>query len=174
MWELPTPLIVANRSQQGDEVYGSYPLVLKTRILIADNNTTEASNNSTEAYTAARIITHAQSKDVKQAHIRTSTLLSYNYYKKVPSNTDPKPAKQNRTKSQDLSTYPTSYLNGRIKATLMLTDYRTEMSSRTSPSLTQASTTCTKRSVFERGVQHYHSYFNRRCLPPAIGEDKVR
>ncbi|KZV23984.1 S-adenosyl-L-methionine-dependent tRNA 4-demethylwyosine synthase [Dorcoceras hygrometricum] len=29
MWELPTPLIVANRSQQGEEVYGSYPLVLK-------------------------------------------------------------------------------------------------------------------------------------------------
>ncbi|KZV23708.1 hypothetical protein F511_07185 [Dorcoceras hygrometricum] len=28
MWELPTPLIVANRSQQEDEVYGSYPLVL--------------------------------------------------------------------------------------------------------------------------------------------------
>ncbi|KZV24357.1 hypothetical protein F511_25898 [Dorcoceras hygrometricum] len=25
MWELPTPLIVANRSQQGDEIYGSYP-----------------------------------------------------------------------------------------------------------------------------------------------------
>ncbi|KZV56152.1 carboxylesterase 1-like [Dorcoceras hygrometricum] len=33
MWELPTPLIVANRSQQGDEVYGSYPLVL-TGILV--------------------------------------------------------------------------------------------------------------------------------------------
>ncbi|KZV42594.1 hypothetical protein F511_28462 [Dorcoceras hygrometricum] len=33
MWELPTPLIVANRSQQVDEVYGSYPLVLKTSIL---------------------------------------------------------------------------------------------------------------------------------------------
>ncbi|KZV21254.1 hypothetical protein F511_25281 [Dorcoceras hygrometricum] len=33
MWELPTPLIVANRSQQGDEVYGSYPLVLKTSLL---------------------------------------------------------------------------------------------------------------------------------------------
>ncbi|KZV14569.1 hypothetical protein F511_42449 [Dorcoceras hygrometricum] len=33
MWELPTPFIVANRSQQGDEVYGSYPLVLKTSIL---------------------------------------------------------------------------------------------------------------------------------------------
>ncbi|KZV28240.1 disease resistance protein [Dorcoceras hygrometricum] len=34
MWELPTPLIVANRSQQGDEVYGSYPLVLNTSILV--------------------------------------------------------------------------------------------------------------------------------------------
>ncbi|KZV57400.1 hypothetical protein F511_11252 [Dorcoceras hygrometricum] len=33
VWELPTPLIVANRSQQGDEVYGSYLLVL-TGILI--------------------------------------------------------------------------------------------------------------------------------------------
>ncbi|KZV38135.1 hypothetical protein F511_01662 [Dorcoceras hygrometricum] len=33
IWELPTPLIVANRSQQGDEVYGSYPLVIKTSIL---------------------------------------------------------------------------------------------------------------------------------------------
>ncbi|KZV43317.1 hypothetical protein F511_20924 [Dorcoceras hygrometricum] len=33
MWEIPTPLIVANRSQQGDEVYESYPLVLKTSIL---------------------------------------------------------------------------------------------------------------------------------------------
>ncbi|KZV16654.1 hypothetical protein F511_43977 [Dorcoceras hygrometricum] len=34
MWELPTPLIVANRSQQEDEVYGSYTLVLKTSILV--------------------------------------------------------------------------------------------------------------------------------------------
>ncbi|KZV50772.1 hypothetical protein F511_12016 [Dorcoceras hygrometricum] len=34
MWELPTPLIVANRSQQGYEVYGSYPLVLNTSILV--------------------------------------------------------------------------------------------------------------------------------------------
>ncbi|KZV54873.1 splicing factor 3B subunit 1-like [Dorcoceras hygrometricum] len=29
MWELPTSLIVANRSQQGDETYGSYPLILQ-------------------------------------------------------------------------------------------------------------------------------------------------
>ncbi|KZV44604.1 hypothetical protein F511_41638 [Dorcoceras hygrometricum] len=94
VWELPTLLIVANRSQQGDEVYGSYPLVL-TGILLADNNTIEASNNSTEAYTAASIITHAQSNAVKQAHIRTSGLLSYNYHKAVPSNTDLTPAKSN-------------------------------------------------------------------------------
>ncbi|KZV46575.1 chloroplast-targeted copper chaperone [Dorcoceras hygrometricum] len=74
VWELPTPLIVANRSQQGDEVYGSYPLVLKTSILLADNNTTEASNNSTGAYTEESTITHAQSKAVKNSHIRTSTV----------------------------------------------------------------------------------------------------
>ncbi|KZV33377.1 F-box/kelch-repeat protein-like [Dorcoceras hygrometricum] len=34
MWELPTLLIVANRSQQGYEVFGSYPLVLKTGISV--------------------------------------------------------------------------------------------------------------------------------------------
>ncbi|KZV55083.1 hypothetical protein F511_30545 [Dorcoceras hygrometricum] len=90
VWELPTPLIVANKSQQGDEVYGSYPLVLKTSILLADNNTTEASNNSNKACTTTSIITHAQSKAIKQSHIRTSNILSYNYYNEVPSNTDPR------------------------------------------------------------------------------------
>ncbi|KZV25130.1 hypothetical protein F511_40337 [Dorcoceras hygrometricum] len=61
MWELPTPLIVANRSQQGDEVYGSYPLVLE----------------------------HA------------SCILSYNYYKEIPSNTDltPNELPERQTKS---------------------------------------------------------------------------
>ncbi|KZV45786.1 filament-like plant protein 7-like [Dorcoceras hygrometricum] len=48
-----------------------------------------------KAYTAASIITHAQSKVVKQAHIRTSSLLCYNYYNRVPSNTDLTPAKPN-------------------------------------------------------------------------------
>ncbi|KZV41694.1 hypothetical protein F511_09428 [Dorcoceras hygrometricum] len=95
MWELPTPLIVAKRSQQGDEVYGGYPLVLKTGILLIDNNTIKASHNSNEAYTAASIITHAQSKTVKQAHIRTSILLSYNYNNEVPSNIDLTPARPN-------------------------------------------------------------------------------
>ncbi|KZV23614.1 flavonol synthase/flavanone 3-hydroxylase [Dorcoceras hygrometricum] len=80
MWELPIPLIVANRSQQGEE--------------LARINITDASNNSTEAYTATHNI-HAQFNAVKQAHIHTSSLLSYNYYKEVPSNTDLTPAKPN-------------------------------------------------------------------------------
>ncbi|KZV31607.1 hypothetical protein F511_27638 [Dorcoceras hygrometricum] len=37
MWELPTPLIVANRSQQEDEGYGNYPLVLYTGILTSSH-----------------------------------------------------------------------------------------------------------------------------------------
>ncbi|KZV25355.1 hypothetical protein F511_31895 [Dorcoceras hygrometricum] len=79
VWELPTPLIVANRSQQGDEAYESYPLVL----------------NRHPAYTTTRIITHAQSKAVKQAPIHTSSIPSNNYNKAVPSNTDLTPAKPN-------------------------------------------------------------------------------
>ncbi|KZV55757.1 hypothetical protein F511_21253 [Dorcoceras hygrometricum] len=60
-----------------------------------NNNTIKASHNSNEAYTTASIITHAQSKAVKQAHIRTLILLSYNYHKEIQSNTDPTPAKPN-------------------------------------------------------------------------------
>ncbi|KZV21622.1 hypothetical protein F511_17647 [Dorcoceras hygrometricum] len=40
-------------------------------------------------------------------------------------------------------------------------------------SFTQASKSSTKRSVLARGVQRYHSYFNRSCLSSAIGEDKI-
>ncbi|KZV17896.1 DNA ligase 4 [Dorcoceras hygrometricum] len=43
-----------------------------------------------------------------------------------------------------------------------------------SPSFTQASKSSTKRSVSARGVQRYHSHFNRSYLSPAIEEDKVR
>ncbi|KZV42555.1 hypothetical protein F511_19909 [Dorcoceras hygrometricum] len=39
-------------------------------------------------------------------------------------------------------------------------------------SFKKASKSSTKRSVLARGVQRYHSYFNRSCLPSAIGEDK--
>ncbi|KZV58339.1 hypothetical protein F511_34168 [Dorcoceras hygrometricum] len=114
VWELPTPLIVAN--QQGDKVYGSYPLVLKTSILVRtdqynkerlkqiraqyvicvyekDKMSNTEHIQRCKAYTTARIITHAQSKAVNQAHIRTSSVLSENYHKAVPSNTDLTPTK---------------------------------------------------------------------------------
>ncbi|KZV35255.1 cysteine-rich receptor-like protein kinase 41 [Dorcoceras hygrometricum] len=120
VWELPTPLIVANRSQQGDEVYGSYPLVLnrhpdthrsiqeaqrhdynrsELNMIIACMQQIKCPTHEhmqrSKTYTAARIITHAQSTAVKQAHIRTSSLLSYNYNKPVTSNTDLTPANPN-------------------------------------------------------------------------------
>ncbi|KZV19951.1 hypothetical protein F511_25309 [Dorcoceras hygrometricum] len=120
-----------------------------------------------KAYTTASINIHAQSNTVKQAHIRTSNLLCYIYYNRVPSNTDLTHAKPNTNTSSGtvthkpqigsyklnqicptlltqqkalnkaqgriFNTYPTSYLNGRRNPTLMLTDYRREMSSHTSP-----------------------------------------
>ncbi|KZV48153.1 hypothetical protein F511_23954 [Dorcoceras hygrometricum] len=162
--ELPTPLIVANRSQQGVEVYGSYPLVLNRHPGKMSN--TEHIQQY-KAYTAASINIHAQSKAVKQAHICTSNLLCYNYYNRVPSNTDLTPAKPNtntisgtvtqkprigsyklnqicptlltqqkalnKAQGRIFDAYPTSYLNGRRNPTLMLTNYRREMSSHTSP-----------------------------------------
>ncbi|KZV15657.1 hypothetical protein F511_24363 [Dorcoceras hygrometricum] len=89
MWELPTPLIVANRSQQGDEVR-ELPTQPQQHPDAMINTKTYTLR---KAHTAASIITHAQSKAVKQAHIRTSSLLCYNYYNGVPSNTDLTPAK---------------------------------------------------------------------------------
>ncbi|KZV23001.1 hypothetical protein F511_16752 [Dorcoceras hygrometricum] len=54
----------------------------------------------------------------------------------------------------------------------MLTDYRRDMSCH----LTKLGASFQKlyqRSVLARGVQRYHSYFNRSYLPPTIGEDKI-
>ncbi|KZV38697.1 Glycosyl hydrolases family 32 protein [Dorcoceras hygrometricum] len=184
MWELPTPLIVANRSQQGDEVYGIYPLVLKTGIPLTNNNIVKASHNSNEAYTAASIITHAQSKAVKQAHIRTSSLLSYNYHKAVPSNTDLTPAKPNTYSSSGTVAQKLrigSYELNKICPTLLTQqkapnkaqDYRRDMSSRSTSSSSQVFKRDTKRSILARGVQCYHSYFSRIYPPSAIREDKM-
>ncbi|KZV30892.1 F-box/LRR-repeat protein [Dorcoceras hygrometricum] len=99
MWELPTPLIVANRSQQRDEVYGSYPLIFQYKHPLADNNTTEASNINTEAYKTAHIITHARFNAVKQDHLSTS-VLSYKYHKRSPEQPNLKPAKPNKMLTQ--------------------------------------------------------------------------
>ncbi|KZV43166.1 hypothetical protein F511_41044 [Dorcoceras hygrometricum] len=95
--------------------------------------------------------------------LRTPPVLSY------PSNS----TSSKQSTLVETNTYPTSYLNDRSNPTLMLTDYIREMSSRTSPSLTQASKSGTKRSVLARGVQRYHSRLSRNCLPPEIGEDKL-
>ncbi|KZV55544.1 beta-glucosidase 2-like [Dorcoceras hygrometricum] len=138
-----------------------------------------------KAYTTASIITHAQYKAVKQAHIRTSTLLSYNYNKAIPSNTDLTPAKQNtdtnsgtvaqklRIGSYDLNpnlSYPSNITETSKQSTrLEKGDVFAHLTS-----FTQASKSSTKRSVLARGVQHYHSYFNRIYLPSTIGEDRVR
>ncbi|KZV26672.1 hypothetical protein F511_34607 [Dorcoceras hygrometricum] len=54
----------------------------------------------------------------------------------------------------------------------MLTDYTMEMSSHTSPASRKRSKTISKRRVSARGVQRYHSHFNRSYLPLAIEEDK--
>ncbi|KZV17652.1 nucleotide-sugar epimerase (ISS) [Dorcoceras hygrometricum] len=54
-----------------------------------------------KAYTAPSINTHAQSKAVKQAHIRTSSLLCYNYYKPGPSNEDLSHAKPSQATTQE-------------------------------------------------------------------------
>ncbi|KZV18814.1 hypothetical protein F511_31680 [Dorcoceras hygrometricum] len=139
MWELPTPLIVANRSQQRDEVYGSYPLVLNRHPGKMSNT---ENIQQCKAYTAASIIIHAQSNAVKQAHIRTSSLLCHNYYNRVPSNTDLKPAKPNTNTSSGTVTQKSrigSYELNQICPTLLTRQkalnkaQRKEMSSHTSP-----------------------------------------
>ncbi|KZV34646.1 hypothetical protein F511_23365 [Dorcoceras hygrometricum] len=61
-----------------------------------------------KAYTAASIITHTQSKAVKQAQICTSRLLSYNYNNEVPSNIDPRTCYAYAQNLRDSSTETTT------------------------------------------------------------------
>ncbi|KZV07163.1 putative LRR receptor-like serine/threonine-protein kinase [Dorcoceras hygrometricum] len=121
MWELPTPLIVANRSQQGDEVRE-----LPAQPLIAS------------WYAQINTIRH------KRHGYNRSELNMIN-------------ACMQQTKS-------VAYANRLHKG-----DVFAHLSS-----FTQASKSSTKRSVLARGVQRYHSYFNRSCLTPEIREDKIR
>ncbi|KZV31231.1 hypothetical protein F511_17105 [Dorcoceras hygrometricum] len=83
---------------------------------------------SNTALTPSKPNTDTSSRTVAQKlgnwELRAQPNLSY------PSNTTEGSKQSTR---QDLNTYPTSYLNGRSKDTLMLTHYRMEMSSRTSP-----------------------------------------
>ncbi|KZV31173.1 transcription factor [Dorcoceras hygrometricum] len=137
-----------------------------------------------KAYTAACNITHAQSKSVKQAHIRTSSLLSYNYHDAVPSNTDFTPAMPNTDTSSATAAQKIrigSYELNQICPTLLTQhkalneaqDYRREMTSRSTSSSSQVSKRGMRRFALTRGVQLYHSCVHRGCLPSEIEEDKV-
>ncbi|KZV44610.1 hypothetical protein F511_41246 [Dorcoceras hygrometricum] len=116
-----------------------------------------------------------------------------------PSNTDPPPAKPTQATAQgpkhrkttagsyELNQrYPTpsnsaesskkhktgsEHLPQQVR-TVMLTDYTREMSSHTSPASRKLPKSISKQSVSARGVQRYHSDFNRSCLPSALEEDK--
>ncbi|KZV34109.1 hypothetical protein F511_43318 [Dorcoceras hygrometricum] len=126
--------------------------------------------------------------------------LCNNYYKQGPSNADPQPAKPTQATAQgpkhSKATAGSYELNQRYPTpsnsaesskqhktgsehlpqqarTVMLTDYTREMSSRTSPASRKRPKAISKRSVSVRGVQRYHSYINRSCLPSAIEEDKI-
>ncbi|KZV23044.1 hypothetical protein F511_25058 [Dorcoceras hygrometricum] len=79
---------------------GSQNLKADQRQIATDNSGHEIKCPTHNIYndarhTAASIITHAQTKALKQAHIRTSSLLSYNYHKADPSNTDHTSVKTN-------------------------------------------------------------------------------
>ncbi|KZV15647.1 hypothetical protein F511_38203 [Dorcoceras hygrometricum] len=155
IWELPTRL--NTRHQMHDIAQPAVAQLMSLRL----STQYKKADRGTEAYTTAPNI-HAQFNAVKQAHIRTSSLLCYNYYNGVPSNTDLTPAKPN-TDTNSGTAKSDAYANRLEKGDVLahLTSFN------------QASKSSTKRSVLARGVQRYHSYFNRSCLPSAIGEAKI-
>ncbi|KZV35544.1 hypothetical protein F511_18353 [Dorcoceras hygrometricum] len=180
---------------RGEMRYGSYPLSLNMAITDLSSRdkcvyATDAMFNTEtytihKAYTAASIITHAQSKAVKQAHIRTSSLLCYNYYNRVPSNEDLTPAKPKIDTNSGIVTQKPRIGSYKLNPSLSYPSNTTEGSKQSTrlekgdvlahlTSFKQASKSSTKRSVLARGVHRYHSHFNRSYLPSAIGEDKWR
>ncbi|KZV58136.1 protein IQ-DOMAIN 1-like [Dorcoceras hygrometricum] len=112
MWELPTPLIVANRSQQGDEVYGSYPLVLNRHLDLTPSK--PIINTSLGTVTQKPRIGSYELNQICPTFLTQQKALS-------------------KAQGRIFNTYPRSYLNGRRNPTLMLTDYTREMSLHTSP-----------------------------------------
>ncbi|KZV16511.1 hypothetical protein F511_26787 [Dorcoceras hygrometricum] len=130
--------------------------------------------------------------------------LCNNYYNQGPSNGDPPPAKPTQATTQrpkhrkatagsyELNQrYPTPSNSVKSSKQLKTGSEHLPQQARTEPdayanrlnkgdvfahltSFKQTSKVISKRSVSARGVQRYHSYFNRSCLPSAIEEDKVR
>ncbi|KZV31029.1 serine carboxypeptidase-like 33 [Dorcoceras hygrometricum] len=121
VWELPTPLIAANRSQQGDEV----------RELPAQPQ--QHPDNGTKAYTTAHNI-HAQFYAVKQAHICTSILLCYNYCNGVPSNTNLTHAKPKVDNSSGTEAQNTTNWEPRAKPNMSYPSNTTEGSKQSTSS----------------------------------------
>ncbi|KZV56613.1 hypothetical protein F511_13844 [Dorcoceras hygrometricum] len=167
MWELPTPLIVANKPNRENEVWElpaqppRYTGTTRSSLNIASwysqfNRTGMASkigldSNMRVCNATADIITQAQK-------IATMTQILLN------GNTAQRPKKRKQQQPGATERNPT----------LIPTDYTREMSSHTSPSSRKRSKTLPKRSVSARGVQRYHSLPSRSCLLPEIEEDKVR
>ncbi|KZV29195.1 hypothetical protein F511_35941 [Dorcoceras hygrometricum] len=131
IWELPTRL--NSRYQMQNIAQPAVSQLMRYKM----SNTKHMQRS--KAYTAASIITHAQSKAVKQVHIRTSSLLSYNYNHEVPSNIDLTPAKPNTDTSSGTVAQKLrigSYALNQICPTLLTQhkalnkaqDYRREMS----------------------------------------------
>ncbi|KZV41219.1 putative LRR receptor-like serine/threonine-protein kinase [Dorcoceras hygrometricum] len=151
IWELPTPLIVANRSKQGDEVYGSY--VLKTSIL-AKSDVYANILEKGDVFAHLSNFTQASKSSTKRSVSARGVQRYHSYFSR---NCLPPAIGEDKAKSD---VYANILEKGDVFAHLS--------------NFTQASKSSTKRSVSARGVQRYHSYFSRNCLPPAIGEDKVR
>ncbi|KZV28346.1 hypothetical protein F511_24520 [Dorcoceras hygrometricum] len=105
------------RSYEG---HGSYPLGLQNKHPACNNNTTEASNNSTEAYTASHIISMKIQLCKTSSHPYLSSELQLP--QSSPEQPDLKPAKPNNnansgTQSSELRTG--SYELNQLSPTLL-------------------------------------------------------
>ncbi|KZV44636.1 hypothetical protein F511_26095 [Dorcoceras hygrometricum] len=171
------------------ELHKRSPTLPLTSKKVAGND-----GNSPEKLT----VNSSQGFEAKNNNRGKISITNTSNYKQGPSNTDPPPAKPTQATTQgpkhrkrnswsyELNQrYPTpsnsaesskqhktgsEHLPQQARME-MLTYYTREMSSCTSPSSSKHQKAISKRSVSARGVQRYHSYFNRSCLPSAIEED---
>ncbi|KZV37619.1 protein IQ-DOMAIN 1-like [Dorcoceras hygrometricum] len=160
MWELPTPLTVANSpSKEMRDGITRVPLQEPWHAQISKQDT--ATIDLITAWN--RCVYAVQQNATDNKTIYTASQNSKHEHISMPNiNTDPSNADLTPAK-------PITNNYGRT-----LTNYKREMSSHTSPASSKCPKAISKRNVSARGVQRYHSHFNRSCLPSAIEEDKVR
>ncbi|KZV42309.1 histone-lysine N-methyltransferase ASHR2-like [Dorcoceras hygrometricum] len=162
VWELPTPPIVANRSQQGDEVRelpaqpqqhpGPRPEGRLLRQPALEGLTRSAQMDS------PRKVDRSKS-DQLAAAVEAGGGGSF---------------WERRGAAKGLSIYPNKLPERQAKSDAYANKLHKGDVLANLSSFTQVSRRGIKRSVSARGVQRYHSHFNRSCLPSAIKEDKVR